>query len=259
MKNIKYLFAFLLSICLLFILGCSSRPVNEYVYRTEGEDIVDSFYIEKTQYYTDKVVIYWNGTININDYEFSDDFELKRNTLVLKTDNPKEFNSFYMSFDDISYSFRYLNSDQYACLYTVMDSEGGIHESGSIDRYYTEEEINKKNEYVQKRKEEQEELFRRLEGTWSTSDGEFFTIYKDDDYSVDYSLEDREGSEDQISFTDHVYAKENYIAICYIDGPFQAGFTFILSDDGESFELEYEDKIFYREGANSGESNVEDE
>lgn len=144
----------ILTIILLFVTGCALSGVSKvYKYRTTGDDIVEDFYLEKTEYYSDKVVIYWNGTINnIDKYSFSDAFEIKGNTLVLKTDKPEDFTSFYMSYADFDYKFRYLDSDQYACICTVMDSEGGLHYSGSIDRYYTEEEKEKQKEQAQERK-----------------------------------------------------------------------------------------------------------
>lgn len=79
-----------------------------------------------------------------------------------------------MSYDDFDYRFRYLNSDQYACVLTVMDSEGGLHESGSVSRYYTEEEKRQQESRKKYEDAKQEELFGMLEGTWTSEDGESF-------------------------------------------------------------------------------------
>ncbi|MGN0396011.1 MAG: hypothetical protein ACI4EF_11660 [Coprococcus sp.] len=236
----------ILTIVLLFVTGCALSGVSKvYKYRTTGDDIVEDFYLEKTEYYSDKVVIYWNGTINnIDKYSFSDAFEIKGNTLVLKTDKPEDFTSFYMFYADFDYKFRYLDSDQYACICTVMDSEGGLHYSGSIDHYYTEEEKGKQKEQAQERENEQKELFEKLEGTWNSDDGEYFIVYKDDDYSIQYYVDEREGTETPIFFQDYLYVNENRIAISYIDGPFDACFEIILSEDGQSFE--YNSKVFYK-------------
>ena len=165
--------------------------------------------VVKTEYYSDKVVIYFDGTIQNLE----------------------------------SYSFRYLDTDQYACLYSVMDSEGGMHYSGIVDRYYTDEEKNKQNEQALKREQEQIELYERLEGTWTSEDGYYFRIYMEDNYAVEYSLADRTGTESAVVFKNHLYAKENNIGISYIDGPFEAMFPIVLSEDGNSFE--FEEKVFF--------------
>lgn len=246
MKGKIYYIVSILTIVLLFVTGCALSGVSKiYKYRTTGDDIVEDFYLEKTEYYSDKVVVYWNGTINnIDKYSFSDAFEIKGNTLVLKTDTPEDFTSFYMSYTDFDYKFRYLDSDQYACICTVMDSEGGLHYSGSVDRYYTEEEKARQKEQAQEREREQEELYEKLEGTWNSEDGEYFRIYKDDDYAIQYFVDGKEGTEKPVFFQDYLYANDDNIAISYIDGPFDARFEIVLSEDGQTFE--YDGKVFYK-------------
>ncbi|MCQ2522669.1 MAG: hypothetical protein MJ105_09880 [Lachnospiraceae bacterium] len=237
----------LLVLLLILITGCSaSKATAVYEYRTTGDDIVPSVYLVKTEYYPDKVVIYWDGTVSsLEEYHISEEFELQDKKMILKTDQPLEFNSFSMGGEDFSYFFRYLDSEQYACLYSDMDSEGGMHYSGSIDRYYTDEEKEKQSEQSRKREEEQKELFEKLEGTWVCDDGDYLRIYKDEDYAVEYSVNDTQGNETSVYFKDHLYAKENNIGISYIDGPFEAMFAIVLAEDGNSFE--YSDKIFVRE------------
>lgn len=251
-------FYILLVLTLLLVSGCAEtepddaysdrtaeEPEDVYNYRTTGDDIVPSFYLVKTEYYSDEVVIYYDGTVDISEnYSFSNDLEAKGNTLTLKTDNPSEFNSFDMSCGDFSYSFRYLDSDQYACIYTVMDSEGGLDYSGSVDRYYTEEEKNEQNERAHEREEQQKELFERLEGTWTSGDGDYFRIYSEDNYAVEYSLSDRNGMESPVYFDEYLFANENRISISYIDGSCEAMFSIILAEDGSSFE--YDGEIFVR-------------
>lgn len=240
----------LVALICIVISGCGITKANSiYIYRITGDDIVSSFYLTKTEYYSDKVVIYFDGTIqNLDSYSFSDGIVVKNKSLLAETDNPEEFNSFYMSREDESYSFRYLDTDQYACLYSVMDSEGGMHYSGSVDRYYTDEEKNKQNEQALKREQEQIELYERLVGTWTSEDGYYFRIYMEDNYTVEYSLADRTGTESAVVFINHLYAKENNIGISYIDGPFDVLFPIVLSEDGNSFE--FEEKVFTRDKIN---------
>lgn len=88
----------ILTIVLLFVTGCALSGVSKvYKYRTTGDDIVEDFYLEKTEYYSDKVVIYWNGTINnIDKYSFSDAFEIKamKKILNMRTGIASKFNRF---------------------------------------------------------------------------------------------------------------------------------------------------------------------
>lgn len=245
MKQRIYIIISILAIVMIFISGCTSAT-KVYNYRTSGDDIIDEFYLVKTEYYPNKVVIYWDGTIdNLDKYDFSDAFEIKGNTLVLATDSPEEFTSFYMSFNDFDYKFRYLDSEQYACVLTVMDSEGGLHTSGSIDRYYTEEEKNKQKEQEQNRKKEQEEMYAKLQGTWTSEDGDCFCISKDDEYIVQYSIGEAQGTGKPVYFQNYLYAEENNIGIEYNDGVFNKMFPIVLSEDAQSFE--YDGKVFYKE------------
>lgn len=80
-----------LSTILLLFSGCTASEASViYKYRTTGDDIIENFYLEKTEIYPDKVIIYWDGTIdNLDEYNFSEAFEIKRNKLVLTTDKPR--------------------------------------------------------------------------------------------------------------------------------------------------------------------------
>jgi len=236
-----------LVLILIFVTGCSaSKATSVYEYRTSGDDIVPSLYLVKTEYYSDKVVIFWDGTVSsLEDWRFSDDFIVKGKKLILKTEEPSAFNSFSVSLEDFSYSFRYLDSEQYACLYTVMDSEGGLDFGGSIDRYYTDEEIERQKEQVRKREEEEKEIFGKLEGLWVCEDGDYIRVYEDESYTLEYSVNDEQGKESSIYFKGNIYAKENNMGVFYNDGLFEVGFTVVLSEDGSSFE--YLDKIFVHE------------
>ena len=237
-----------LVLVMILVSGCSSSSTatSVYTYRTTGDDIVPSLYLVKTEYYPDEVVIYWDGTLSsLEDWNFSDDLIVNDKKLILKTEEPSAFNSFSMRHDDFSYSFRYLDSDQYACIYTVMDSEGGLHDSGSIDRYYTEEEIAKQNEYALMREQEQKEIFGKLEGLWVCEDGDYIRVYKDEQYALEFLINGKQETVSTVYFTDNFHAKENNIGISYIDGPFEVMMDIVLSEDGSSFE--YRDKVFVHE------------
>lgn len=263
MKKFITVFLFVMT---CFIMGCSKeKSLQTFSYRTSGEDIVKSFYLVNAEYYEDKVVIQWDGTIkSVEDYHFSEDSDsakvkVKGHTITFYLDKPKEFDAFSMwpdnDYEDRIYRFRYLDTDQYACLYTSMDSEGGTHESGSVDRYYTEEEKASYSQSAKEAAQEQLELFEMLEGKWVCEDGDYFLIYAKDldaegnyakyTYHVEYSLGEESGIKNGIWFESQWYAREGIIGIAYDDGPYETAFMVTLSENQNSFV--YEDKIFNRE------------
>jgi len=245
-----------LVLLLIFVTGCSaSKAASVYEYRTTGNDIEPSLYLVKTEYYSDEVVIYWDGTVSsLENWRFSDDFIVDGKKLILKTEDPSAFNSFSVRLEDFSYSFRYLDSEQYACLYTIMDSEGGLHYSGSIDRYYTDEEIARQNEHAHKQEEKQKDIFGKLEGLWVCEDGDYIRVYEDESYVLEFSVNGEQGKESQVYFQDNLYAKKNNMGIFYNDGLFEVGFDVVLAEDGSSFE--YRDKIFVRENTKNNNSEL---
>lgn len=66
-----------------------------YIYRITGDDIVSSFYLTKAEYYSDKVVIHFDGTIqSLDSYSFSDGIVVKNKSLLVETDNPEELKKY---------------------------------------------------------------------------------------------------------------------------------------------------------------------
>lgn len=230
----------ILFMVMCFITGCT-KPTT-YTYRTTGKDIVPSFYLEKTEYYPDKIVIYFGGEISdATEFDFSAPFEVEGNKLILKTDSAEAITSFEMHAKDWSnttYRFRYLDSEQYACIYTIMDSEGGLHDSGSIDRFYTNEEKRAQEERIEKRKNEQRDIFTRVEGNWVSDEGYYMNIYEkeEDVFCVEFYLEDREDTAINVGFWEYSKAGKKGFDINYIDGPFDACISTVLAEDEKSLE-----------------------
>ena len=248
MKLRKMYYVILFMMC--FITGCL-KPTT-YTYRTTGSDIVKSFYLERTEYYADKVVIYFDGDkVDATQFNYTVPFEVKKDRLIFETDCPEVITSFEMRANDWSnttYRFRYLDTDQYACICTIMDSEGGLHDSGSIDRYYTAEEKRAQEERVEKRKNEQRELFTRYEGTWTSEEGYYFKIYEDEavegNYCVEFYLEDREDTAIYVGFNEYSMGDKKDLNISYIDGPYDAFISVVVSNDGDS--MVYNDITFIK-------------
>lgn len=248
MKTLKLLMIAIIG-CLI-LSGCGKQDANRvFVYNTDSDDYFKEFYIEKTEYYDDKVVIYYNSTFKNMDWiQLKTGWEFSEDVIVYKTDNPDVINSFAFSIpgNDADYFFRYLDSEAYACISQQMDSEGGMHISGNTDRYYTDEEKEKQQEHAEQYANNLEEQFLRFEGKWISDDGDYFEFFRDNDnHAVSYRFEGENGTESPVFISDYLYATKNCIKVSYIDGPFENMFEFDLSEDEQSFD--YYEKTFYKE------------
>ncbi len=94
--------------------------------------------------------------------------------------------------------------------------------------------------------EQQQQLFTRLSGVWTSENGDYFKIYQEERYVLEYSIGEDKGTETPIYFRDGIRAIVNNISIYYAaGGDAETGFTVLLAEDGQSFT--YEDAVFCRE------------
>lgn len=246
------------------LAGCSMEKADA-VYRYDESlcgELFPEFYLVKTEYYSDRVVIYWNGNGSIMDlsaYDFDFGADLTVDSKIIMTVDlktititgvvPSEITSFSCSdpYGDINYSFRYLDSAQYAAICTVMDSEGGVETRGDLLRYYTEEEKRAREEQAKERQEQEERQYLLFAGTWMADDGDYIRFYKEDQYALEYAVAGEKWIQSPIFFQDHYCAKEDQYFISYIDGPLTNGFAVSMSEDSGSFT--YRNKRFVYESS----------
>lgn len=126
--------------------------LKTYEYDTSDPDYFEDIYFVKTEYYEDKVIFYYDGTVkNLNEYvllsygikDFYNIAKIKDGKIIVEYDNPEEITSMNIEGPDgwTFYYFRYLNSDSYACVKYVYDYEWEVTEYGNVERFYTEEEL----------------------------------------------------------------------------------------------------------------------
>lgn len=249
-KGIRVLCLLLLTLLMTGCLGVKDQLTAESVYTYEtmqSEDKSKEFYIEQTAYYQDRVVITWGGTIDLSKFaRMEPACELDGNTIVIFSDAPETVTTFTVmdKYEETQYHFRYLNSEAYAYLKRTMDSEGGIYFDGNPDRYYTAEEKAAQEEAKRKRQERQDALFERLQGTWVSESGNYFTISRDEDVCLEYSVDGKWEKIDGIRLEDNFRALENNIAMMYYEGPFSAVIDVMPAEDGRSFA--YGKEVFER-------------
>ena len=132
---------------------------------------------------------------------------------------------------------------------TVFDHEGMVGKYSSRFKeckYYENSEAvemwKKKLSY----EEQQKQLFNRFRGKWTNDNGDWFRIYEEEKYPLQYSLGEESGNEIHVFFRDGMYAIDNSISISYLgNGDCELSFVVLLAEDGQSFE--YDGTVFYRE------------
>lgn len=158
-----------------------------YRYENTGiDDGITTFYIVKTEYYRDKVVLTWDGELEDLEYcQFEDnlDVTIDGHKIIINSDNPYNITSFSMRLSDYLFEFRYLNTSSYAEILTVYDTAGGEHVTGDINRFYTQEEKAEQRKIarsIRDKKEREQKLFDSFFGTWKSDDGEVVKFFIDE-------------------------------------------------------------------------------
>lgn len=246
-KKTNIVILFLMVLSLLCLAACGkSKETKQRVYKynlKENDDVFSNFYIEKTEYYKDKVIIYCGGPLSESldkSHIFEQDgveFSIDKNKIIAKSDTPEIVNQIQLTFEngDLYIYVRYLDSDMYAALQLQYDSEGGVTVVGNKDAFYTEEEKENIASQEKERQEKQAALFERLEGRWVSTDGKYFVFSKDGDtYTMEHYCDDGYASEDY-RLEKPIWFEETYnedeIAISYPSGPLTSMQSVIMIDE----------------------------
>ncbi len=172
---------FMLLATLMFFLldGGKDKPEKNYIYNHEE---ILSISIEKTLYYSDKLVIQF-GEDSISKAEkvicYDDnfnvvdvvDFFIEENHLTISSDNALKISGLYIIINvDKEIKVRCLDSDNYAMIVYTWADDIGMMPEGDLDTYYTEEEKQKQEEIEDELEAMQAEAFSYIEGTWENDD-----------------------------------------------------------------------------------------
>jgi hypothetical protein len=229
-----------------------------YSYNMQKIEHSDFFYISRTAYFDDRVEFKVSGEPVPEQLYYStpDDAEAKvdtkSDTVILYSDHPEDITSLEVSNSWYKLSFRYLNTKEYACIWTTWaDDLGGVNYSGATDRYYTEEEKEQQREAAERAREqreqarkEDEELFPVFEGAWMSDDGDYFEISDNGSgHRVKYYCAATQVAEEHDGF---VFSRwqENAYQMSYSEGSWGLFLTYDIEYLGEDFFLCFGKKFY---------------
>ena len=250
---IKVLAVIAVSIALVLLTKIDYSK-KTYNYRETGKDDgITTFYLVKSEYYRDKLVLTWDGEWEDLEYcQFDDnlDVTVDGHKIIIKADNPYNITSFTMRKSDCLFEFRYLNGRSYAEILTVYDTAGGEHVIGNTNRFYTQEEKDEQREMalsIKDKKEREQKLFDTLLGTWKSDDGEVVEFFIDEDgirrvTITDVMVEQRYDSISESGFSGYDYD-------VYLDaGTCGMTFRFEINIDGNELTTNLtDDTVFYEQ------------
>lgn len=255
----KFLVFLAVIINVLFLAGCGKAAT--YTYNVKDIKHYDNLYVTKTTYYKDRVEIKFKGVSSLDGYSFytGDDpyseKETKYNTLIIYSDNPSKINSVQVRDSWIEVYFRYLDSDEYATIWSFWaDDIGWMDEEGDKEKYYTLEEQRNQAitayqiaERAKLAEQVSKEILEIIKGKWVSEDGSYFDITEGDFGRCLLYYDSKEGfiEHPDISFS-WIDEDENKIQMSggsmYGWGAYYT-YDIELSEDGKSFD--YWDKTFY--------------
>ena len=257
-NNIKR-FIITLTSLLFIITGCSDKSVNTHNYDLTKISYWDSMYITQTTYYDDRVEIEVDGQFTEKDFEFgSPDVsnskkDKKNNTLIIYSDNPENITSLIISNSWYEVDFRYLNTDEYACIWQTWADDLGWEYFGDGDKYYNEEEKKQQREAEEQRRIQQEqaqkedaELFAVFKGKWTSDDGDYFDIYDaGSGHGVKYYQNESQRTEEYYDFKFSKHNQEDRYSMTYSENGFGVNINYEIEYSGEDTFI-YDGKTFKR-------------
>ncbi|MBR4581201.1 MAG: hypothetical protein IKO32_08205 [Lachnospiraceae bacterium] len=246
-------------LCALLIAGCTGKSAGKYTYKLNNIQYWESLYVSQTTYFDDRVEIKLDGENSKSDFSFDspdkkDAVTDRRNdTLVIYSDNPTDITSLSIHSSWYEAEFRYLNTDEYACIWRFWaDDLGWVDYSGDTYKYYTEEEKKQQREREEQAKlmrekmeKESEELFSVFLGKWVSEDGDYFEIYDaNPGRAVKYYRNDIQVTEEHSGFDFSKYTDTIY-KMTYAESGWGLYLSYDIEYSGEDFFV-YQEKTFIK-------------
>lgn len=200
----KYLNIFILIIILL-MTSCtnnveekSERTRNskdgeerkELVWKYKESDKSDIKF-DKSVYSEDELVLYITTPSNLNlevnyitddKFKYIDcdfDIKVKKNKIIIKGSKAEKISGLMLGNNNVQYWIRYIDSDQYAVLTDYWADDLGWDTYGDETEYYTQEELDKREEVKSEIIRKDKEAFETFEGYYICPDDEnlYINIY----------------------------------------------------------------------------------
>ena len=158
----------LVLLCILLITGCTGKKGSSYTYKLDKMQYWDVLYVSQTTYYDNRVEIVLSGGRATENFKFfsPDDrgavTDKMSTTLIIYSDNPTDITSLNIIGSLYRLEFRYLNTEEYVCIWRLFASELGWSEYyGDTGRFFTKEE--KEQQIEEKRNNCTREYFENLD------------------------------------------------------------------------------------------------
>lgn len=246
---------------LIVIFGIKKVTPNAICYTYVDDEARADITIAKSEYYDNKLVIYGSGFdefTEVNscydnmlcaiDEEFTYDISDKKITIVI--DDAIRISGIYIQAKEEEYKIRYLDSNQFAMIWSEFVCDVGLTESGNIEAYYTRQELGARNAASNVADRMLAENFSYLEGNWA-AENDFLTFRREDDsfYLMEGSIGNQEAHVmkspiEEISINENEDGTINAEVICG-GGSEQRRSVFIVSSDGKIIYDKYAPDIIY--------------
>ena len=168
---------------LLCLTACGGTDVRTYQY-PETAVLFDDFQIKKTVYSPGVMKLYYRGgqfkdtPIRCYDANFEDlgdqfEYSFQNGVLTVQADFAEQISGLMIDDPDqsVRYRLRYLDSSQFASLTDIFWYDAGWSETGDAEAYYSAEELQAEADRKAAIRQEKQETFALLEGTWVCEDG----------------------------------------------------------------------------------------
>lgn len=171
---------------LLGLLGFSAcgEAGSRTVYQYRETEVFQNFYVKKAVYTPGELKLYYRGgafkdnTIRCYGADFEDlgdafTYTFQNGVLTIQADFAEQISGLMIDDPDqsVRYRLRYLDSSQFASLTDIFWYDAGWSETGDAEAYYSAEELQAEADRKAAIRQEKQETFALLEGTWVCEDG----------------------------------------------------------------------------------------
>lgn len=171
---------------LLGLLGFSAcgEASSRTVYQYRETEVFQNFYVKKAVYTPGELKLYYRGgafkdnTVRCYGADFEDlgdafAYTFQNGVLTIRADFAEQISGLMIDDPDqsVRYRLRYLDSSQFASLTDIFWYDDGWSETGDAEAYYSAEELQAEADRKAAIRQETQETFALLEGTWVCEDG----------------------------------------------------------------------------------------
>lgn len=229
---------------LLGLLGFSAcgEAGSRTVYQYRKTEVFQNFYVKKAVYTPGELKLYYRGgafkdnTVRCYGADFEDlgdafAYTFQNGVLTIQADFAEQISGLMIDDPDqsVRYRLRYLDSSQFASLTDIFWYDAGWSETGDAKTYYSAEELQAEADRRAAIRQEKQETFALLEGTWVCEDGLSkyeFTVNEDKsgmECSQMWWNEGEQSWESQYVFAKSAFQTKGFDALLAVGFDFDAG------------------------------------